>query len=109
VKYGSNVQFQLSERATVVGSVALKTTGRQVGKTCKKQTTSNKRKKKCTLWVGKGSFKQTAAGGFLKVPFTGKVSGHNLKLGSYRVQLLATDPSGNKSAIVTKNFTIRKP
>jgi hypothetical protein len=108
VKYGSTLKFQLSERATVVGSVALKSTGRLVGKTCKKQTGSNRKKKKCTLWVSKGSMKQASVAGTSKVQFTGRVSGHNLAKGSYRVQLVATDPSGNKSRTLTLNFAIQK-
>ncbi len=106
VKYSAKVKYTLSEPAAVVMTFAQKTTGRKVGKSCKKQTTSNKHKKACTLWKTIGSTPRNAAAGASSVTFTGKVGKKTLKIGTYRIQLVATDSSKNRSLIKTLNFKI---
>jgi hypothetical protein len=100
VRYGTAVSFTVSEPAGVVATVQLKTPGRLVGKTCKKQTRSNtKHHKKCVLWVNKGSAftRSVAPGASTKVTFSGKLGKRKLVPGAYRLSLVATDGAKNHS------------
>jgi hypothetical protein len=107
VKYKTSITYTLSEPAAVVMTFAQKTKGRKVGKSCKKQTAKNvKGHAACTLWVTVGSLSRNAPVGASAVAFTGKVGKKTLKPGKYRVQLVATDPSKNRSAAKTLNFTV---
>ncbi len=107
IRYGAQVRFAVSEPAGVVATVQQKTTGRKVGKLCKKQSKSNKTKGKCTLWASKGrAFSKSVALGKNTVTFSGKLGTHKLAPGVYRLQLVATDVALNKSLPKTLQFKI---
>jgi hypothetical protein len=109
VPTGTKVSFNLSEFSAVKFTVERKTKGRKVGKKCKAQTKSNKKKKACTRWVKvKGSFTVAAKAGKTRFTFRGRVGGKSLKPGSYRLTGTATDPSRNVSLPKRKAFKIVK-
>jgi hypothetical protein len=96
---GGNIQYSLSEAATVSFKLEMKNKGRKVGGKCVKQTASNKKKKACTL------FKQIGG------PFSGPgapgpnnailPNGKKLKPGTYRLTMTARDVAGNTSTTTT--------
>jgi hypothetical protein len=109
IHYGGSLKFTLSEQANVVGSVALKTKGRLVGKTCKKQTKSNAKRRSCVLYVQKGKlFAKAFPVGASTVALNGKAGTKKLAPGVYRLQLVGTDPSQNASLPRTMQFKIVK-
>ena len=62
---GSKLKYTLTERAAVTFTVQHPTSGRLVGKSCKKKTKKNAKAKKCTLWVKDGkNLKQSGKASF---------------------------------------------
>jgi beta-propeller uncharacterized protein DUF5122 len=109
-KRGTSVSYRVSEAATVVFAVQRRTTGRRSGRSCVKATKRLRHHKRCTRYVGiKGSFtRKRAAGGTDKLRFTGRLAGHTLGAARYRLDLVATDPSKNRSAAATAAFIVKR-
>jgi hypothetical protein len=106
---GTKAAFNLSEFSAVKFTVERKTKGRKVGKKCKAQTKSNKKKKACTRWVkAKGSFTVFGKAGKTRFTYRGRIGGKALKPGSYRLTGTATDPSKNVGLPRRKAFKIVK-
>jgi hypothetical protein len=106
---GTKVSFTLSEFSAVKFTVERKTKGRKVGRRCKAQTKSNKKKRACTRWVKvPGSFTVAGKAGKTRFTFRGRMGGRSLKPGSYRLDGQATDPSKNASVVKRKGFKIVK-
>ena len=105
---GTKIKFVLSETATASIKITKPSTGRKVGKTCKKQTKANRSKKKCSLWTaaGKTLTRKNLPAGQNTVAFTGRIGKKALKTGSYRVEVTAKDAAGNKSKVSTAKFRI---
>jgi hypothetical protein len=100
----------VSEPATVVFTVARRTTGRRSGRSCVKATKRLRHRKSCTRYVAvKGSFtRKPSAKGTDKLRFTGRLAGHTLNAGRYRLSLVATDAAKNRSVATTATFTIKR-
>lgn len=106
----TQVKFKLTEAATLTFAVQRAVPGRSVNGSCKKQTGANKKRKKCTRWVGVGK-KFTAKGKAAKTnsfKFTGSVKGKKLASGSYRFSATAKDSAGGVGPAVTAKFKIPK-
>jgi hypothetical protein len=108
-KRGTRIRFTLSEAAKVKLSFGLKSKGRKVGRKCAKPTRRNRKRKRCTRYVSKGSFSVNGKAGKNDVKFAGKVGRRLLKPGTYRLTLQATDPQGAKSARRTLTFKVLRP
>jgi hypothetical protein len=102
---GTTFRFALSEPARVVFTVELAVRGRKSGSRCVAEKQSNRSKKACTRYVLAGRFAQAGAGGSNSKRFSGRIGKKTLKPGTYRVTLVATDPSANVSA--PRAFTIK--
>jgi hypothetical protein len=82
---GTKVTYSLSAAASVSFTVERKTRGRKVKGKCRKQTASNKTKKKCPLYKRvKGGFTHSGAAGQNRFKFSGRLS-KPLKPGPYRL------------------------
>jgi Ca2+-binding RTX toxin-like protein len=104
---GTRVTYQLSEPATALFRVQRARPGRRVGGRCVAPTRANRNRKRCTRWVRvRGSFSQAGQAGSNTFRFTGRVGGRRLRLGRYRLVLVATDGAGNKSAAARAPFRI---
>jgi hypothetical protein len=55
-KYGATISYRDSQIATTTFTVLRPTAGRKQGKSCKRPSRSNRRGKRCTLYVAAGSF-----------------------------------------------------
>jgi 6-phosphogluconolactonase (cycloisomerase 2 family) len=106
----SKIKFKLTESASVSFYAQRPLPGRTVGTSCKKQTSKNKKAKKCTRWVrASKTFRKSGKGGkTTSFKFTGKVGKSKLKKGSYRFYATATDKAKNKGPAVTAKFKIKK-
>jgi hypothetical protein len=106
VTVGTTIRYSLSEAARVVFTVDRKTTGRRVGKTCKKKTTRNRNNKKCTLLKRIGRFARVSDAGKNIKRFSGRIGSKKLKTGGYQLTLDARDFFGNKARPVIRGFKV---
>jgi hypothetical protein len=109
VKVGTTFRFTLSEAASVKLVIAQRQPGRRVKKACKKPSHKNRRAKRCTRLVKKGTLTRAGKAGANSVKFTGRIGHRALKPGSYRVSITATDAAGNKSKPKTLSFRVVRP
>ena len=90
---GSQVSFTMSERANVAFSVQRRSTGRRFNQDCRRETRRNRGRPRCTLYrTLTGKFTVTGRAGANSFRFTGRVNGHKLRAGHYR---LVAVPSAN--------------
>jgi hypothetical protein len=90
-------RYTLSEPAQVVFTIQRALAGRKVAGKCRKPTAANRKKPKCTRFALAGRFAQASLLGKNTRLFKGKPGGKQLKPGSYRATLVATDAAGNHS------------
>ena len=106
---GTKVAFPLSEAAAVRFTVQKKAAGRRSGGKCVKPRRSNRKKARCTRWLGvRGSFAVAGKPGRNTFTFRGRMGGRKLKPASYRLNGTAKDAAGNASAIRRKAFRIKR-
>jgi len=105
-KKGTKFVYRVSEASRVVFTIERKQGGRRVGKTCRKPSRSNRRRKACTRFTTVGRFAQAAAAGTNTKRFSGRIGKRKLSPGSYRATLRAKDPAGNASAAKRLNFKV---
>lgn len=104
----TKVKFKLTEKSRVTFTVQRPTRGRLVGTSCRKQTSKNRKAKRCTRWVNVKSFRVNGrAGRTNAVKFTGKIGKTKLKKGRYRLRAIAVDSAKGKSPQRTVSFRIR--
>ncbi len=105
---GVAVSYTDSEAASTTFNVVLLARGYGVGHSCKTPPKHGKRPKHavgCTLDVAVGSFTHSDVAGKNSFKFTGRVGGHALAKGSYKLQ--ATPKLGALSGVaVSASFTI---
>jgi streptogramin lyase len=107
---GTTISFKLSEASTMKFSFAYSKKGYKSGKRCLAHKPRGKKKKlkRCTRVAGTLSHKFAAAGSH-RLEFEGRFSRHKkLKPGRYRLSVVATDPSGNKSKAKTASLKVLK-
>jgi hypothetical protein len=98
-KKGTTIRYRLSEVARVTFAIQRATPGRRVRGRCRKQTRANRSKRACKRFVGAGRLAPaTAVAGSNRKKFSGRIGRRALRPARYRVTLVATDPSGNRSA-----------
>jgi len=105
-KKGTKFVYRVSEASRVVFTIERKQGGRRVGKTCRKPSRSNRRRKACTRFTTVGRFAEAAAAGANTKRFSGRIGKRKLSPGSYRATLRAKDPAGNASAAKRLNFKV---
>jgi hypothetical protein len=113
-KRGTTIRFTLSEAATVRLRIDRKLKGRRVKKgkkrVCAKPNRKNRKKRKCTRYKRAGkTLVRSSKAGKNKVKFSGRIAKKALKRGAYRLTIVATDASGNKSKAKRLKFKIVKP
>jgi hypothetical protein len=106
-KIGTTVKYSLSEPGTVTFTVERATTGRKVGRSCKKPTHSNRKRKRCTRYLAvKGSFAHAGNAGANSFKFSGRIANKKLKPAKYRLVAKAADAAGNKSSAKRAAFKV---
>jgi hypothetical protein len=79
---GTKISLKLSRAAHVSFVLNLRGTGRKVGKTCAKQTSKNKNKKKCTYYPRSFKLERDLPAGTSNIAFSGRI-----KVGAKKVAL----------------------
>jgi len=96
VNTGRRITFTLSEDATVTLKFERRTTGRRVGGKCRRTTSANRGRSKCTRYVASGTLKRDVNKGASSLRFQGRLSASKrLALGRYRISATAKDAAGN--------------
>jgi CSLREA domain-containing protein len=104
---GTSVGYTLTEPATARFTVTTTKAGRRSGKKCVKPAKRNRGKPKCRRTVTlAGGLTQAGALGSNSLHFSGRLGGHKLAPGSYRLIVRATDAAGNRSAAVSAAFKV---
>jgi hypothetical protein len=104
---GTKVSYRLSEAATTTFTVERQRAGRRVGRTCKKPSRRNRRKRRCKRFVRvRGSFTHRGAAGANSFHFSGRIGGRKLAPGRYRLVGVPRDAAGKAGAAVRAKFRI---
>lgn len=98
------VNFTLSEAGTLKIELARAARGQRHGKRCLKPSARRKRAKRCTRYLRIRALGRTGTAGLNRIDLNTR----ELRAGRYRVVFSATDAAGNRSAAVTRTFTIRR-
>jgi virginiamycin B lyase len=103
---GSSLRLTLSEASSVKVEIAAARPGRRAQGSCQRTSKANRGKPHCRRYVTVGSVSYKALAGANRFTFNGRVAGHTLKPGEYRLSAVATDAAGNGSAPSKVSFTI---
>jgi 6-phosphogluconolactonase (cycloisomerase 2 family) len=106
VKRGTAFRYRLSEAAKVSFTIRRRTTGRKVGKKCRKRSRKHATRRKCTRFVRVGVFKQAGKAGRNKRKFSGRIAHRKLRPGLYRATLVAIDRAKGSSAPKRVSFRV---
>ena len=99
---GALVRYTGTQPALTTFTVQAAKAGRRQGNKCRKPSRKNRRGKRCTRYAGVGSFKHTDAAGAVRFRFTGRVRGHALKRGRYRLKAVPRNAAGSGRAVYRK-------
>jgi 6-phosphogluconolactonase (cycloisomerase 2 family) len=108
VKRGTKFRYRLSEAARVTFTIGGKTVGRRVGKSCRKLTRTNRKRRKCIRYPTVGAFGKNATAGLNRTAFSGRVRGRKLAPRSYKVSVVAIDSAGARSRARSTTFKVVK-
>ena len=105
---GATVTFRLDESATVTFTVQQARPGRELNGRCRSDDRSHRDARRCTRWSAvSGSFHVTGKPGTNHFAFTGRIHGHKLAPGRYRLVARARDVAGSIGQPVHAGFSIR--
>jgi subtilisin family serine protease len=106
---GARLRFAVSEPATVTVRVLRRVAGRWVGRACIARTRPRPRRAACIRYDAVGSDAVPGVvGGAVSRRLSGRVNGHPLAPGLYRLELVATDAAGNRSLPTTAGLHIAR-
>jgi len=106
---GTVFRYTLSEDARVVFTIDRATVGRRVGRRCRKQTRSNRQRRRCTRYARVGRVVKQSSAGASRHPFSGRIGRKSLQPAKYRATLVAIDTAGNRSAAHRVRFRVVNP
>lgn len=85
----------------MVFTIKQRTTGRRVGRRCRKPTRRNAERPRCVRLLNRGSFARPSVAGDNLKPFSGRIGTRALSPGRYTATLAAQDAAGNVSGPVS--------
>jgi hypothetical protein len=104
---GTFASYRLSEDARITISVTRAAAGRRRGRTCERPSARNRRGRRCTRYLAvRGTFQHADRAGSRRLRFMGRIGGHRLARGRYRLVLTARDAAGNRSKPAARAFRI---
>jgi streptogramin lyase len=103
---GTKLRFSLSEPGAVTISFLRARPGRRVNGTCRSQSRSNARQRRCTRYAFVGALRRHGLQGANAIAFSGRLGKRALTPGAYRASALARDAAGNLSKPSVAGFTI---
>jgi hypothetical protein len=111
---GTTITVGVTERSTLNYEIDRFVTGRRTKLGCEKATarqlrrTSAKLRCRLALPIQPGFDRAALKPGAVVLRFSGRMGTFALKPGSYRLEVIATDPAGNRSAARRASFTITR-
>ncbi len=102
---GTTFRYILSRPATVKFTISRRTRGRRVGSKCRRETTSNRKRRACTLYVKVGSFTKKGALGTNKASFSGRFGRRFLAPRRY-LATVTSSAGGVRAKARTVSFTV---
>jgi hypothetical protein len=106
-KAGAVVSYTDTQAATTTFTVQRPAAGRRQGHACRKPSARNRHGKRCTRYLRVGSFTHADAAGGNRFRFTGRVRGHKLGPGRYRLRGIPDNAAGAGPA-AAKAFRIKR-
>jgi hypothetical protein len=105
---GAALVYKDSQAATTRLTVLRSKRGYRVGHGCRasKPRHAKGHLRRCTLYVALGTFRHADKGGSVSLHFTGRVAGHRLAPGSYKLSAQARNSSGLNSNVLTISFSV---
>ena len=104
---GTTVSYTETGTATTTFTVFRRAPGRHNGGSCVRPTKHNRTHRRCTRWLKVGHFKHDDRAGPNEFHFTGRVGGHRLQAGEYRLQAIPRNSAGTGAA-VDAGFKVKK-
>ncbi len=106
-KAGATVSYTDTDSATTTFTVQRRASGRRNHGSCVKPSKRNRTHARCTRWVKVGHFTHQDRTGPNEFHFTGRVGGHKLAAGKYRLQAIPHNSAG-AGAAVDAGFRVKK-
>jgi N-acetylneuraminic acid mutarotase len=94
---GTTIAWRDTTAATATFLIQRPTPGRKAHGRCAKPRRANRRHRHCTRWTTVGRFRHTDTAGPNSLRFTGRVHGHKLAPGRYRLSVTARPANGTPS------------
>lgn len=91
---GAVVSYTNSQPATTTFTVQRPAAGRRRGRTCAKPNQRNRNAGHCTRYISLGGFNRTDPAGANRFRLTGRINGHELTPGAYRLQATPRNAAG---------------
>jgi hypothetical protein len=105
----TTIRYHLSRRATVIVTIARRTSGRRSRGRCVRASAKLARKPACARYVARGRIVRTGQrAGDRSIPFSGSLGGAALSPGLYRAAIVAIDSRHHRSRVRTTRFTVTK-
>ena len=98
---GTTISYRDGAAAIATFAVQRPASGRKSSGRCVRPKRANRRKPRCTRWVTVGRFTHADAAGPNSLHFSGRVGGHKLSPGSYRLSVAARIGRGTPSVAST--------
>jgi hypothetical protein len=106
-KRGTTFVYRLSENAPVSITVARRTLGRRVGRSCRRATRRLRKRRRCVRYVRSGTIRvRRTRAGVNRTAFSGRFGRRALRRARYRATLVATDASGSKTRPLRLSFRV---
>ncbi len=106
-KRGTTFVYRLSENAPASITVARRTRGRRVGRSCRRATRRLRKRRRCVRYVPTGTLRvRRTVAGVNRTRFSGRFGRRALGRGRYRATLVATDASGSKTRPLRLSFRV---
>jgi hypothetical protein len=106
-KPGAIVSYSGTQAALTTFTVQRAVAGRLQGHSCVKPTAQNRTHGSCIRYVTVGSFTREDLPGTIRFRFTGRLHGHKLAPGSYRLQAIPRNSAGAGSGL-RRRFRIKR-
>ena len=104
---GATISYRDSQAATTTFTVQRPRAGRRSGRKCVKPNKRNRGRRHCTRFVRTGRFTHKDTAGVNRFHFTGRLRGHKLRPGKYRLRAVARTASGNGPASF-RSFRVKR-
>ncbi len=104
---GATVRYNDTATATTTFTVQRPTLGRRDRSSCIRPSRHNRTHRRCTRWVKVGQFRHDDGAGPNEFHLTGRVRGHKLKAGRYRLQATPRNSVG-AGAAANSGFRVKQ-